>query len=149
MEAEESFYAEGLRFSCTRCSRCCRHEPGFVFLSGADLKLLAEGLQMEYTDIMEKLCRWVPLEDGSGRFCKLSLAERPNFDCVLWRDGCTVYGHRPLQCRTFPFWERNLRPGVWEHLDCPGAGKGKLHDPAFIRDCLRQRRAEPVLTREA
>jgi Fe-S-cluster containining protein len=125
-----------------------------VFLSSGDLRLLAEGLKMEYTDIMEKWCRWVPRESGiprkgSGRVFELSLAEKPNYDCVFWRDGCTVYAHRPLQCRTFPFWDRNLSPGVWEALDCPGAGKGELHGPAYIEDCLRRRRAEPVLAREA
>ncbi len=39
---EEVFYGRGLRFECTRCSRCCRHNPGYVFLSPVDLARLAE-----------------------------------------------------------------------------------------------------------
>ena len=27
----DPFYAEGLRFACTRCSICCRGEPGYAF----------------------------------------------------------------------------------------------------------------------
>ena len=36
-EMSEPFYAEGLRFSCERCSACCRGEPGYVFLTKEDL----------------------------------------------------------------------------------------------------------------
>ncbi|HUX21603.1 MAG TPA: YkgJ family cysteine cluster protein, partial [Spirochaetia bacterium] len=35
------FYQDGLRFECTRCDACCRHEPGYVFLSQTDLRRLA------------------------------------------------------------------------------------------------------------
>ena len=34
------FYSDGLRFECTRCSRCCRHTPGYVFLSENDVERL-------------------------------------------------------------------------------------------------------------
>ncbi|HQO67077.1 MAG TPA: YkgJ family cysteine cluster protein, partial [Spirochaetales bacterium] len=34
----QSFWHEGLRFECARCSACCRYEPGYVFLSADDLR---------------------------------------------------------------------------------------------------------------
>ena len=139
------FYNEGLRFSCTRCSMCCRHEPGYVFLSKKDVQLLAEGLQMGYTDIVREFCHWIPLPDGKKR---LSLREKPGFDCIFWQDGCSVYSCRPLQCRTFPFWESSLYfIDSWEALGCPGIGKGTLHNREYIENCLNQRRAEPIITR--
>ncbi|GHV84977.1 zinc/iron-chelating domain-containing protein [Spirochaetia bacterium] len=146
---DQKFYAGGLRFSCTRCSDCCRHEAGFVFLSQADLRLLAEGLQKEYTEIMESYCRWVPtLVPALGGSEQLSLKEKSNFDCIFWQDGCTVYQSRPLQCRTFPFWESVLcSPHIWEGLSCPGTGHGQLHSREYIESCLAQRRAEPILVR--
>jgi Fe-S-cluster containining protein len=62
-----------------------------------------------------------------------SLKEFPNGDCVLF-DGrtrrCTVYAARPRQCRTWPFWDSNLKtPEDWKHTCavCPGSGSGRLH----------------------
>ena len=141
------FYANGLYFSCTRCSLCCRHEPGYVFLSKKDVDLLAEGLKMQYTDIVKKFCRWIPSSGGKKR---LSLREKPGYDCIFWEEGCTVYKYRPLQCRTFPFWESSLYfVDTWNALECPGTGKGILYNQEYIENCLIQRKAEPVITRGA
>lgn len=145
-QEKKAVYAEGLCFSCTRCSDCCRHEPGFVYLSGNDIQLLAEGLQMRYNDVIKSFCRWVPAPNG----LKLSLKEKANFDCIFWQDGCTIYQSRPLQCRTFPFWESNLSSQeAWESLPCPGIGKGTRYGPEYIKNCLKRRMAEPVMVREA
>ena len=139
------FYEKGLRFSCTRCSECCRLGPGYVFLSMNDLELLAEGFQMKYTGVMQKYCRWVPFPGGKKQ---LSLREKPGYDCIFWQNGCTVYRSRPLQCRTFPFWESILSTRkTWENLSCPGVNNGTLYKWEYIENCLAQRRAEPVLIR--
>jgi Fe-S-cluster containining protein len=141
------FYTGGLYFSCTRCSSCCRHESGFVFLSAQDVKLLAAARQMEYTGFVETYCRWVPAETGMEQ---LSLKEKSNFDCIFWKEGCTVYSSRPLQCRTFPFWPAILySPGSWEQVKtgCPGAGQGAFHGRGEIEALLAAQEAEPVLKR--
>ena len=144
---KKPFYKLGLRFSCTRCSGCCRIGPGYVFLSEKDVQLLAEGLQMKYTDVMEIHCRWVPSWDGK---MQLSLKEKADFDCIFWQDGCKVYPYRPLQCRTFPFWESILCDRKnWEELSCPGAGKGTLHSMEYIESCLAQRNFEQIVSRGA
>ena len=144
---KKPFYEQGLHFSCKRCSDCCRLGPGYVFLSRNDLQLLAEGLQIEYTAVMKKYCRWAP---GTGREMLLSLREKPGFDCIFWQDGCSVYQYRPLQCRTFPFWESTLSTlKTWKDLSCPGTGSGTLHSREYIETCLAQRKAEPVITRGA
>jgi Fe-S-cluster containining protein len=145
---ETLFYAAGLRFSCTRCSACCRHESGFVFLSEKDLRLLAGERRMGYTEFVKTYCRWVSGEEGGER---LSLKEKSNYDCIFWKDGCTVYRARPLQCRTFPFW-RNVvsAPETWEIAasGCPGMGSGALHSLKQIEAHLAARVAEPVIERE-
>jgi Fe-S-cluster containining protein len=41
-----------------------------------------------------------------------------------------VYPVRPRQCRTWPFWESNLRsPETWAETCrvCPGSGTGRLY----------------------
>jgi len=62
-----------------------------------------------------------------------SLKEFPNGDCVFF-DGelrtCKVYNARPRQCRTWPFWDSNLKtPEDWQRTCqvCPGSGRGRLH----------------------
>ncbi|MDR2433205.1 MAG: YkgJ family cysteine cluster protein [Treponema sp.] len=143
----EPFFASGLRFSCKRCSACCRHESGFVFLSKRDLSLLAVERQMGYTEFVKVYCRWVPGERGGE--C-LSLKEKSNYDCIFWDQGCTVYEVRPVQCRTFPFWRNVLSsPTAWELAasGCPGIGGGILHSRDRIEACLAERAAEPPVYR--
>jgi Fe-S-cluster containining protein len=138
----ECFFSEGLRFECTRCSRCCRGSPGYVFLSRDDLRALAAGLGISARRILDRYCRTVAV-NGLQR---VSLRERPNYDCIFWRTrGCLVYAHRPLQCRSYPFWPANLAGAwSWEELKtvCPGVGKGRLHSREEIQEWLRRSREQ-------
>jgi Fe-S-cluster containining protein len=109
---------------------------------------------MEYLEFIEGYCRWVPNLDGGGRRSrKLSLKEKANYDCIFWKNGCSVYEARPLQCRTFPFWPSMLESSQsWAAssaaMSCPGMGKGTLHPMEEIEAILARQQAEPVITRE-
>ena len=93
------FYAFGLRFSCTRCSLCCRFDSGYVWLSRADLARLAAGLDLPENTVVERYCRIVNI----GGFKQLSLREQENMDCVFWVDGaCSVYGLGRCSVAVFP-----------------------------------------------
>lgn len=145
---EQAFHTAGLRFSCTRCSSCCRHDSGFVYLSENDLARLAKEFDMDYTAFIATWCRWVPLDMDSER---LALKEKSDFDCIFWKDGCTVYGIRPLQCRTFPFWDYVVcSPESWKNAgqECPGINNGELHSKEEIEDSLRRLEAETVIERK-
>jgi uncharacterized protein len=143
--SSEVFYKAGLRFECTRCSRCCRHTPGYVFLSSLDLDVLAAALGRDRQDVLREYCRRVPL--GLAR--RISLKEKANFDCILWENGgCSVYKARPLQCRSFPFWSGCVSsPEEWENhgRQCPGIGQGALHSKQEIEKWLQQRLKEGFL----
>ena len=136
----DPFYTAGLRFECRRCSRCCRHEPGYVFLTQDDLERLATGLALPPTEVLDRYCRVVRV----GAFRRVSLRETRGYDCILWdQDGCRVYEHRPLQCRSFPFWAANLESAEdWEQLKagCPGVDGGDLHSAEEIRGWLERSR---------
>jgi len=149
MARKSPFYAQGLCFSCTRCSACCRYESGYVFLSGKDASLLGTALNMEYKEFIETFCRWIPSEDRKER---LSLKEKSNYDCIFWglKGGCSVYETRPLQCRAFPFWSSTLNSRKsWEMTaeDCPGIGRGLLHSQNSIEKWLALRQNEPIIER--
>ena len=146
------FYADGLRFSCIRCSACCRFESGFVFLSGKDAYLLETSLNMGHKEFTETFCRWVPSINGTEM---LSLKEKSNLDCIFWNregsgGGCSVYESRPLQCRAFPFWSSVVSSREnWEMIqaDCPGMGNGVLHSGDSIEKWLALRENEPIIER--
>ena len=135
-----AFYTAGLRFGCTRCSRCCRHDSGYVFLSERDLDALTKRFKTNRKAFIRQYCTWVHL--GFGK--QLSLTERENKDCVFWKDGgCSVYEDRPLQCRTYPFWRHILEDeDGWkrEGSECPGIGVGRIHTHEEIEENLAKRR---------
>jgi Fe-S-cluster containining protein len=118
-----------------------------VFLSERDAAGLAESLRMAYASFVETYCRWVPDKWGTEQ---LSLREKSNYDCVFWKDGCSVYEVRPLQCRSFPFWHSVIISAeAWNEAarSCPGMGKGALHSIEEIMAYLQQEDAENVVIR--
>jgi len=144
---KELFYKDGLKFSCKRCSACCRHEAGFVFLSETDINNLTSALSMSKNEVIKVYCRWV--DDWKGDEV-LSLKEKSNKDCILWDEGCKVYKKRPLQCVTFPFWESIISSkGAWEiaATGCPGINGGDLHTKIAIENDIKLRADEPVISR--
>lgn len=138
------FYQNGLKFECTQCHACCRHDPGYVFLSKEDLDRLCIHFHITSSEFIQKYCRWVDL--GVERH--LSLLEKPNFDCIFWEEGCSVYASRPLQCRTYPFWSDSVQDKKSWDLEsrfCPGIGIGKIHTADEIKNHLLNRRINPIL----
>ncbi len=129
----QPFYVDGLNFSCKRCSRCCTKESGYVYLSEKDLSNLLACFNLSKEEFIEKYCRWVPYYDGNEVLC---LKEKPNYDCILWKDGCEAYQVRPVQCRTYPFWSFLLKDKkTWddECVTCPGINSGEFYDFAQIK----------------
>jgi len=118
------WYHAGLKFTCTQCGDCCSGAPGHVWVNAEEIAALATLTGLSVDEFEHKYCRRV----GARK----SLIEFPNGDCVFL-DGqrrCTVYDARPRQCRTWPFWDSNLKtPGGWKQAceACPGSGKGQLY----------------------
>ncbi len=142
------FWEEGLRFECARCSACCRHEPGFVFLSARDIIALVGHLGIGFREFVDAYTKAVDVGTGHS----LSLVEKPGNDCVFWGDsGCAVYPARPVQCSTYPFWSGILESAAdWEResADCPGIGGGAVVPRDAIAGKLVARRADPPLVLE-
>ena len=123
---KNEFYKDGLQFSCRRCSFCCGHSPGFVYLSHRDLSALCSFFKMSIKDFVEEKCRWADYYYGDK---VLALKEKKNYDCLLWEDGCSAYEARPVQCSTYPFWSWMLEDEkTWNECarDCPGMNSGRL-----------------------
>lgn len=129
-QAPGPWYRDGLKFKCTACGDCCTGAPGFVWVTKQEIADLAAAMEMDRKDFERRFVRKV----GARK----SLTERANFDCVLLDPHtrkCLAYQARPRQCRTWPFWESNLRsPEAWQHTCavCPGSGQGKLYQLSEI-----------------
>lgn len=132
MDDAQPWYANGLRFQCTQCGDCCSGSPGYVWVVNEEIAALAAELQLEVEEFEAKYVRKVGV--------RKSLIEYPHGDCVFLKDRkCTVYNARPRQCRTWPFWDSNLRsPETWEQTCevCPGSGKGQI---VPLGEILRQK----------
>ena len=121
--ADDPWYRDGLRFTCTQCGDCCTGAPGFVWVTDEEVAAIAKFRGEAVAEFRELYTR-----KSRGR---RTLREKANGDCVFYdrKDGCTIYPVRPPQCRTWPFWESNVEtPEAWERTKavCPGSGRGDL-----------------------
>jgi len=126
---QEPWFRDGLSFTCTRCGACCTGAQGYVWVSVEEIERLAESRGESPEEFSRRYVRRV----GS----RYSLIEKPGGDCVFWdpNAGCTVYAARPIQCRTWPFWEENVEtPEDWERTKsvCPGSGEGRHYSAEEI-----------------
>jgi Fe-S-cluster containining protein len=121
----QPWYKDGLRFKCTACGDCCTGAPGFVWVNKNDVTALAAEVGLSEAEFEAQYVREIGV--------RKSLNEYDNGDCIFF-DGktrkCKVYAARPRQCRTWPFWDSNLRtPEAWAETCrvCPGSGTGRLY----------------------
>ena len=123
---KSEWYREGLTFSCTECGKCCTGSPGYVWVSEEEMEEIATFLNISLKDLKRKYIRRV-----GNRY---SLIEsKKTYDCVFLKDKkCQVYGARPTQCRTYPWWPQNLNSEeAWAGVgfECEGVGNGNLPVP--------------------
>jgi Fe-S-cluster containining protein len=121
---KDVWYADGLRFQCTQCGDCCSGAEGYVWVNQAEIDAMAARTGMTPADFEAAYVKRVGM--------RRSLKERPGGDCVLLDEQtrkCRAYEERPRQCKTWPFWDSNLRsPEAWAEAAeaCPGCNKGQI-----------------------
>ena len=138
------WYAEGQNFTSTQCGNCCTGGPGFVWISQTEIARLAEFLHLSPDAVVEQYGRRI----GGNISLRESRNARGEYDCVFLKEerveragsggeatkvvhtkrSCTIYTVRPLQCRTWPFWEGNLaNREMWDNSAkrCHGMNHGR------------------------
>jgi uncharacterized protein len=139
------WFADGLQFTCSQCGNCCSGPPGYVWITEEEIAKLAQFLKISRKKLLEKYCRKI----GSQFSLKESRhPQHGGYDCVFVKEIpaersdasqqvtharriCSIYSVRPLQCRTWPFWEGNLAsPKAWALAakKCHGMNRGKTFD---------------------
>jgi uncharacterized protein len=111
------WYKEGLYFKCLQCCGCCGGFPGYVWINDEETEKIYKFLKISKENFLKTYTRKV--------FDLISLKENMiNYDCCFLKNKkCAIYEVRPSQCKSFPFWENNLKNlKSWEDLkkQCPG-----------------------------
>ena len=96
MDNPQIWWSDGLHFACLGCGRCCRGEPGAIWVSEEEEIIIAAwlNLSVEVFRNSYETRRWGPL----------SLKEKCGGDCIFYnREGarCSIYPVRPSQCSLF------------------------------------------------
>jgi Fe-S-cluster containining protein len=134
LSGDASWWADGLAFECHRCGACCRG-AGNVWISDSEVASLATALEMNEDELRAAYTRRAgPRARGKREpGADTVLRQKRNRDCVFWKrgSGCSIYEHRPQQCRTYPFWRAIVHsPESWaeEGRSCAGIGSGPVRE---------------------
>jgi Fe-S-cluster containining protein len=149
---------ELLRFRCTSCGNCCTKT--LVPITGDDLVALAAGTGAA----AELLVSFEPPErfdDGAASLPLVHLDEGPRVMCLRRRpdvidgdvcafhDGtaCTVYEHRPVTCRLYPFLPRVRRGtlvalSLSDRVPCPYERDARVEAAELVADRTRELRQD-------
>lgn len=109
--------------ACQSCGgRCCIGESGYVFISIDEIMDIALFLNLSFESFTKQYIRKVSY--------KFSLLEKPYNDglaCIFFdtlSKQCSIYDHRPKQCRSYPFWEAHQKLNDSDlallKQECPG-----------------------------
>lgn len=99
----DEWWHDGLAFSCTMCGKCChaRGDVASVYVNFEERKRLAQFLDLPKRDFDARFIR----RDGDGHR-RLRFVD--GHCCFLEDSTCIVHEAKPVQCRTWPFWEELL-----------------------------------------
>lgn len=130
----DEWWKDGLPFSCTQCGRCChaRGEVAHVYVNYRERQALADFLGVDLAKFNKTYTR---LEESGHRNLRFVGGH------CIFLDGatCTVHDAKPVQCRTWPFWDELLEsPESYRAhvLDfCPGS---EVDSPVVSADSIRE-----------
>ena len=104
---------------CDSCAgNCCIGESGYIWISKDEIKVLAQHLNISEEETRVKFLNKMTY--------KYSIKEKKigenNYACTffdLQKKQCGIYEARPIQCRTFPFWDYFKENEKEVYAECP------------------------------
>ena len=104
--------------ACASCNgRCCTGESGYIYVNEAEMERLAKFLDIDIKKLkaryLYKVGRRYSIKEQKGAL---------GYACIFYDalQGCKVYSARPIQCRTYPFWEYYKEDVEALKRECPG-----------------------------
>ena len=90
--------------ACEYCGgRCCYGESGYIWVSNAEQKRIAEHLNIRLEKFVSDYLR-----KENGKYTIKDIKFDNYYSCLFFdreERRCSIYPARPKQCRTYPFWE--------------------------------------------
>ena len=124
---QEGFYYSFNPNACESCEgKCCTGESGYIYVSKSEIQNIALLLEIDINEFVHKYL--------FKKMYKYSIKERENagsYECIFYdakNHGCTIYDARPLQCKTFPFWDYYKTRVDELKLECPGILEKEIID---------------------
>lgn len=130
----------GLKFECTECGKCCTKRDTFahVYVDEDEVRALAGVLGITTRSFRR---RYTIRDDLGWDQIRFETHMCPFLDAATNR--CNVYGARPVQCRTFPFWEDMVDQHGWTQTArryCEGLGRGPVRPRAEVEAAMCEMR---------
>ncbi|HQR73910.1 MAG TPA: YkgJ family cysteine cluster protein [Sulfurovum sp.] len=106
--------------ACEACGgHCCTGETGYIWAKYEEIDAMASFLTLSIEEFATRYLRKV-----KHRYSLIEKQLAPdNFACIFFDESkkrCSIYPVRPLQCRTFPFWEQFKNNEEEVRKECPG-----------------------------
>ena len=100
-------------FKCQRCSPSCCEKVTSIALKPNEDKLIAEAMIIP----LSRFKRAYTFTKDGHRFMKAP--------CPFYKEGCTIYNHRPQVCRQYPF-NRSHNGCITVNPNCPAGREVKV-----------------------
>lgn len=105
--------------ACESCAgNCCIGESGYIWVTPTNIRDIAAFLCISESEFITNYL----LKIGY-RYSIKEENYQNGYRCIFFdplKKGCKIYEHRPLQCRTFPFWEHFKNRIEEVQKECPG-----------------------------
>jgi hypothetical protein len=104
---------------CDSCKgNCCIGESGYIWINAQEIQSLALHLNLSVDDIKFRYLNKIGYKYSIK---EVQLASN-NFACFFFdleKRQCSIYDVRPVQCRTFPFWDYFKENEEEVYKECP------------------------------
>jgi len=105
--------------ACQECEgKCCTGESGYIWVTPDEMQAISERLGLAFDVFTKEYVKKV-----GYRYSLIEKKVEQSYECIFFDTKlkqCGIYEQRPLQCRTFPFWD-SFKDDISEVVkECPG-----------------------------
>ncbi|APW66082.1 zinc/iron-chelating domain-containing protein [Poseidonibacter parvus] len=105
--------------ACDTCAgNCCIGESGYIWINAQEINTLATHLNISLEELRSKYLE----KKGYKYSIKEVKSAEDNYACTFFdleKRQCSIYEARPIQCRTFPFWDYFKENTQEVYEECP------------------------------
>jgi len=107
--------------ACISCGgHCCTGESGYIWVKYDEIIAISD-----FLNLTPEKFGIIYIKKVKHRYSlvEYNRKDHNDFACIFFDEkinGCTIYPVRPLQCRTFPFWDQFKNSKEEVKKECPG-----------------------------